>query len=81
MKPLEFQRDQEGDPKESAVVETAGWGSSDNLGGRPDKLQELSITVMLRRLCGRGDHYGRKFTTNMLCAAEKQKDACDVSFH
>lgn len=61
-------------------METAGWGSLNNLGGRPDKLQELSITVMERWLCGRSDYYGSKFTDNMLCAAEKRKDTCDVSF-
>nr|AHB81535.1 complement factor D [Ctenopharyngodon idella] len=77
VKPVKFQRDEEADPKESAVVETAGWGSLNNLGGRPDKLQELSITVMMRFLCGRGDYYGTKFTSNMLCAAERRKDTCD----
>ncbi|XP_067277182.1 complement factor D [Pseudorasbora parva] len=77
VKSVKFQRDEAADPKESAVVETAGWGSLNNLGGRPDKLQELSITVMKQSLCGRGDHYGLKFTSNMLCAAERRKDTCD----
>lgn len=80
VKPVKFQREEEADPKESAVVETAGWGSLNNLGGRPDKLQELSITVKSRSECGRGDYYGLKFTKNMLCAAERRKDTCDVSF-
>lgn len=80
MKSVKFQREEEADPKQSDVVETAGWGSLNNLGGRPDKLQELSITVKSRSECGRGDYYGLKFTSNMLCAAERRKDTCDVSF-
>ncbi|CAM4727377.1 hypothetical protein PO909_019202 [Leuciscus waleckii] len=77
VKSVKFQREEGADPKLSDVVETAGWGSLNNLGGRPDKLQELSITVMSRRDCGRGDYYGSKFTSNMLCAAERRKDTCD----
>ncbi|WP_157178814.1 trypsin-like serine protease, partial [Herbaspirillum rubrisubalbicans] len=75
--PVTFQRESSSDPEESDVVETAGWGSLNNLGGRPDTLQELSIKVMQRWLCGRGDYYGTKFTNNMLCAAERRKDTCD----
>ncbi|XP_051508140.1 complement factor D-like [Myxocyprinus asiaticus] len=76
-KPLKFQREGGVDPEKGAAVDTAGWGSLNNLGGRPDKLQELSITVLERMLCGRADYYGWKFTKNMLCAAEKRKDTCD----
>ncbi|XP_026079875.1 complement factor D [Carassius auratus] len=75
--PVTFQRESSSGPKESDVVETAGWGSLNNLGGRPDKLQELSIKVMQQWLCGRGDYYGTKFTSNMLCAADRRKDTCD----
>ncbi|NP_001018368.1 complement factor D precursor [Danio rerio] len=77
VKPVKFQRDETADPKEAAVVETAGWGSLNNMGGRPDKLHELSIPVMERWRCGRADFYGEKFTSNMLCAADKRKDTCD----
>lgn len=77
--PVKFQRESSSDPKESDIVETAGWGSLNNLGGRPDKLQELTIKVMQQWLCGRGDYYGTKFTSNMLCAADRRKDTCDVS--
>lgn len=80
MKPIKFQRDGGVNPEEGADVETAGWGSQNNMGRRPDKLQELSITVKERWLCGRSDHYGAKFTDNMLCAALHKKDTCDVSF-
>uniref|UniRef100_A0A671T0M7 trypsin n=1 Tax=Sinocyclocheilus anshuiensis TaxID=1608454 RepID=A0A671T0M7_9TELE len=75
--PVTFQRESSSDPEESDVVETAGWGFLNNLGERPDKLQELSIKVKQQWLCGRGDHYGTKFTSNMLCAAERLKDTCD----
>nr|XP_055026233.1 complement factor D [Misgurnus anguillicaudatus] len=77
VKPVKFQREGGVDPEEGSDVDTAGWGSLNNLGGRPDKLQELTITVMERWLCGRGDYYGAKFTNNMLCAAKRQKDTCD----
>ncbi len=79
MNPVTFQRESSSDPQEADVVETAGWGSLNNLGGRADKLQDLSIKVMQRWLCGSGGYYGTKFTNNMLCAAEKRKDTCDVS--
>lgn len=79
VKLVKFGREKLSNPLESDTVETAGWGSLNNLGGRPDKLQELSITVMKRILCGRGDYYGVKFTNNMLCAADRKKDTCDVS--
>ncbi|XP_059372865.1 LOW QUALITY PROTEIN: trypsin alpha-3-like [Carassius carassius] len=75
--PVKFQREGGFDPEEAADVKTVGWGSLNNLGGRPDKLQELTIKVMERWLCGRGDYYGTKFTNNMLCAAERRKDTCD----
>ncbi|XP_056616998.1 complement factor D-like [Triplophysa dalaica] len=77
VKPIKFQRDGGVNPEEGAAVETCGWGSQNNMGGRPDKLQELSITVKERWLCGRSDHYGAKFTDNMLCAALNKKDTCD----
>lgn len=77
--PVTFQRESSSDPQEDDVVETAGWGSLNNLGGRADKLQDLSIKIMQRWLCGSGAYYGTKFTNNMFCAAEKRKDTCDVS--
>ncbi|XP_051503691.1 complement factor D-like [Myxocyprinus asiaticus] len=77
VKPVKFQREGGDDPEKNAAVDTAGWGSLNNLGRRPDKLQELIITVLERMLCGRADFYGWKFTSNMLCAAEKIKDTCD----
>ncbi|XP_026134550.1 complement factor D [Carassius auratus] len=77
VKPVKFQREGGSDPEEDADVKTVGWGSLNNLGGRPDKLQELTIKVLERWRCGRGDYYGTKFTNNMFCAAEKLKDTCD----
>ncbi|KAL2098749.1 hypothetical protein ACEWY4_005229 [Coilia grayii] len=77
VKPLSYQQAGGAELAEGAVVETAGWGSLNNLGSRPDKLHELTITVMSRTLCGRSDYYGTKFTKNMLCAARRRQDTCD----
>ncbi|XP_041726062.1 complement factor D [Coregonus clupeaformis] len=77
VKSLKFQRDGAADPDTDQEVNTAGWGSLNNLGSRPDKLQELVIAVMNRVRCGRSDYYGRKFTNNMLCAASTRSDTCD----
>uniref|UniRef100_A0A4W5JR24 trypsin n=1 Tax=Hucho hucho TaxID=62062 RepID=A0A4W5JR24_9TELE len=79
VKSLKFQSDSEADPVTDQEVNTAGWGSLNNLGSRPDKLQELVIAVMNRVKCGRSDYYGIKFTKNMLCAAKTRSDTCDVS--
>ncbi|XP_063080189.1 complement factor D [Engraulis encrasicolus] len=76
VKPLSYQG-AVAEPAEGAEVETAGWGSLNNLGSRPDKLHELAISVMSRVLCGRSDYYGTNFSKNMLCAARKRKDTCD----
>ncbi|XP_053701508.1 complement factor D [Synchiropus splendidus] len=58
-------------------VETAGWGSLDNLGARPDKLKEVVLQVINPRRCGRRDYFGRKFTTNMICAHKVCPNPCD----
>uniref|UniRef100_A0A3Q3F7S6 trypsin n=1 Tax=Labrus bergylta TaxID=56723 RepID=A0A3Q3F7S6_9LABR len=55
-------------PDTDAEVETAGWGSLNNLGSRPDKLQEVVVEVVRPTRCSRGDYFGRKFTSNMICA-------------
>ncbi|XP_064186306.1 complement factor D isoform X3 [Anguilla rostrata] len=78
VKTLQLQRDGGADPQTDDVVSTAGWGSRNNMGSRPDKLQEVDIKVMRRNLCGRSDYYGKGFTDNLMCASEKRKDTCDV---
>ncbi|KAJ8374554.1 hypothetical protein SKAU_G00051340 [Synaphobranchus kaupii] len=77
VKTLEFQRDGGTNPQTDDVVSTAGWGAKNNLGSRPDKLQEVDVAVMLRTLCGRSDYYGKGFTDNMMCASARRKDTCD----
>lgn len=86
---VQFLRAGGSNPETDAEVETAGWGSQDNLGTRPDKLQELTIDVFSSRRCKRSDYYGRKFTDNMMCAyrvcqdpcnkPHEKEDSCDVS--
>ncbi|XP_026799800.3 complement factor D [Pangasianodon hypophthalmus] len=77
VKPLKFQRAGGSDPGTDAAVETAGWGSLNNLGSRPDKLHEVTVAVIRRQFCGRSNSYGESFTTNMLCAGKPRKDTCD----
>lgn len=86
---VEFLRTGGTNPDTGAVVETAGWGSLDNLGSRPDKLKEVVINVISPAKCRRSDYFGRKFTNNMLCAhkvcredcghSHGMEDSCDVS--
>ncbi|XP_037342407.2 complement factor D [Pungitius pungitius] len=87
VKAVQFLRAGGTNPVTGAEVETAGWGSLDNLGSRPDKLKEVVVEVFSPDLCGRSDHYGEKFTDNMMCAhrvcprpcrqAQKKEDSCD----
>lgn len=90
VKAVEFLRAGGTNPVTDAQVETAGWGSLDNLGSRPDKLKEVVVDVFNPDLCGRSDYYGEKFTSNMMCAhrvcprpcrkPQRKEDSCDVSF-
>uniref|UniRef100_W5MCQ9 Complement factor D (adipsin) n=2 Tax=Lepisosteus oculatus TaxID=7918 RepID=W5MCQ9_LEPOC len=76
VKPIAFQRGG-GYVQEGEECSIAGWGATSNIGFRPDKLQQVDVKVLSRRLCGRSDYYGDKFTDNMMCAAESRKDTCD----
>ncbi|KAM9477575.1 complement factor D isoform 2-T2 [Clarias gariepinus] len=77
VKPVKFQRAGGNDPGTDAEVETAGWGALDNLGDRPDKLQEVTVAVIKRPTCSRSNSYGESFTANMLCAGSRRKDTCN----
>lgn len=69
-------------PPAQANVETAGWGSVDNLNSRPDTLQELQVEVLNSRRCARGDYFGSKFTENMICAHKVcVRPSCDLPFN
>lgn len=81
VKPLKFQRAGGSNPDTGAAVESAGWGSLNNLGERPDKLHEVTVAVIKRLICGRSNAYAESFTKNMICASKPRKDTCDVSFH
>ena len=69
-------------------METAGWGSVNNLEGRTDQLKEVFMDVVNPQLCARYDYYGSKFTSNMMCAYKlcpkpcrlrlKTEDTCNV---
>ncbi|CAL9686134.1 unnamed protein product [Knipowitschia caucasica] len=74
-------------PSTDQAADTAGWGASDNLGSRPDKLKELTVEVVNPMLCARSDYFGSRYTNNMLCAHHvynqpgskwpKKEDTCD----
>ncbi|XP_029350056.1 complement factor D-like [Echeneis naucrates] len=74
-------------PTTDDEVDTAGWGASNNLGSRPDALKELFIDVYSPGLCGNSNHFGSKFTQNMMCAHRvcpkpcpsriRKEDTCD----
>ncbi|XP_022047301.2 complement factor D [Acanthochromis polyacanthus] len=77
VKAVEFLRAGGTNPDTDAEVETAGWGSLDNLGSRPDKLKEVVVEVVSPTRCRRSDYFGRKFTSNMMCAHKVCPDPCD----
>ncbi|KAM3595574.1 uncharacterized protein V6R79_025519 [Siganus canaliculatus] len=84
---VEYLRTGGTNPGTGEEVVTAGWGSTDNLETRPDKLKEVEIEIVSWRRCGRSDYFGKKFTRNMMCAhklcptpchlAHKTEDSCD----
>ncbi|XP_071353878.1 complement factor D [Trachinotus anak] len=67
-------------PTTDEEVETAGWGALDNLGRRPDKLRELFVDVFSPDECGDSDHFGSKFTSNMMCAHRVCPKPCTKPF-
>lgn len=77
---VEFLRAGGTNPETDAEVETAGWGSQDNLASRPDKLKEVAVLVASWRRCRRSDYFGSKFTSNMMCAHKLCPDPCDRPF-
>ncbi|XP_035530530.1 complement factor D [Morone saxatilis] len=74
---LEFMRSGGTNPDTGAEVETAGWGSTDNLGSRPDKLKEVVMDVFSWKRCRRSDYFGSKVTNNMMCAHKICPEPCD----
>ncbi|XP_059208542.1 complement factor D [Centropristis striata] len=75
---VEFQRAGSAIPGTGTEVQTAGWGSIDNLGTRPDMLKEAVVEVVNPALCKRSDYFGRKFSSNMMCAHKLcQERHCD----
>ncbi|KAM4541849.1 complement factor D [Odontesthes bonariensis] len=77
VKPVEFLRAGGTNPEPDEDVETAGWGSLDNLESKPDKLKEVVVKLVRPTRCARSDYFGRKFTNNMMCAHKKCSDPCD----
>uniref|UniRef100_A0A1A8JX98 trypsin n=1 Tax=Nothobranchius kuhntae TaxID=321403 RepID=A0A1A8JX98_NOTKU len=80
VKAVQFLRAGGTNPGPGSKVETAGWGSLDNLGSRPDKLKEVEIEVINPGKCKRVDYFGRKFTSNMICAHKVCRNDCNHSY-
>ncbi|XP_034432870.1 complement factor D [Hippoglossus hippoglossus] len=80
VKPVEFLRVGGTNPGTGAEVDTAGWGSLDDLGSRPDKLKEVAVDMFSSTRCTRSDYYGRKFTSNMMCAHRVCPEPCHQPF-
>nr|AIZ96981.1 complement factor D [Oplegnathus fasciatus] len=77
VKAVEYLRAGGTNPGTGAEVETAGWGSLNDLGSRPDKLNEVVVEVFSSNRCRRGDYFGSKFTSNMICAHKVCPDPCN----
>lgn len=74
---IRFQRDGEEVP-EGTVCRVAGWGWVNNVGIKPENLQEVEVKVISHQLCSRRDYYGGRITSNMMCAGQQGKDSCQV---
>uniref|UniRef100_UPI003AAEF161 complement factor D n=1 Tax=Centroberyx gerrardi TaxID=166262 RepID=UPI003AAEF161 len=81
VKAVEYLRANGTNPGTDAEVDTAGWGSVNNLEGRTDKLKELFIQVVSRARCRRSDFYSRKFTSNMMCAYKLCPKPCSEPYN
>ncbi|XP_041086932.1 complement factor D-like [Polyodon spathula] len=64
------------DVPEGTVCSTAGWGWINNVGVKPDKLQEVNVAVIGHKTCSSRRYHGSKITGNMMCAAGHGKDSC-----
>nr|ACV89350.1 complement factor D/adipsin and kallikrein-like serine protease [Paralichthys olivaceus] len=80
VKLVEFLRVGGTNPYTGAEVDTAGWGSVNDLGSRPDKLKEVAVDIFSSARCKRSDYYGNKFTANMMCAHRVCPDPCHQPF-
>ncbi|XP_056152184.1 complement factor D [Lampris incognitus] len=80
VKPVKYLRAGGTNPDTEEEVDTAGWGSVNNLAGRTDKLKELVIEVFNHDRCGRGDYFGSKLTDNMICAYKLCPRPCNVPY-
>ncbi|KAK1157106.1 complement factor D-like [Acipenser oxyrinchus oxyrinchus] len=72
---IRFQRGGEEVP-EGTVCRVAGWGWVNNVGIKPENLQEVEVKVISHQLCSRRDYYGGRITSNMMCAGQQGKDSC-----
>ncbi|XP_041827807.1 complement factor D-like [Melanotaenia boesemani] len=80
VKAVEFLRSGGVNPTTDDEVETAGWGSLNNLEARPDKLKEVVVKMISHGRCSRSDYFGKKVTSNMMCAHKKCSDPCDQPY-
>ena len=71
-----------GETYEGRTATVVGWGSLKENGPTPDVLQELTMEVWNNKKCKDtyGPHAPGGITDHMLCAGQKGKDSCSVSY-
>ncbi|XP_028905544.1 complement factor D [Ornithorhynchus anatinus] len=75
VKPLAFQR-VDRDLQGGTLCQVAGWGFTNNLGKKPDKLQQVNLPIMPRAICNLRQHYDNEITEKMMCTESRKKDTC-----
>ncbi|XP_058871185.1 complement factor D-like [Acipenser ruthenus] len=65
------------DVPQGTVCSLAGWGWISNVGIKPDKLQEVNVSVIGREKCSSRRYHGSRITGNMMCAGDRGKDSCN----
>ncbi|XP_041085659.1 complement factor D-like [Polyodon spathula] len=75
IQPIRLQSDTAEVP-EGTVCSVAGWGWKNNVGIKPENLQQVEVKVISHQLCSQHDYYGGRITSNMMCAGQQGKDTC-----
>jgi len=67
----------QGTQYESKAAIVSGWGTLSSNGGRPSKLQEVTVNTMSNNQCCSNTAYSCSYiTSRMICASAPQKDSC-----
>ncbi|XP_068090147.1 serine protease ami-like isoform X2 [Hyperolius riggenbachi] len=55
----------------------AGWGKIKTTGKKPDKLYEVMVPIIDRKICNGKGYYQDEITENMMCAGSRKEDSCE----